>query len=194
MSTAGRDASREPLPAGLSTSSGREGAWASCCRCAARRRLTVAGCTRNTRAASTWDCSPACTMSTIAACCWGRSLDRRPPIRPGCARGSWPIRTPQSCPPSASASGPRGWSCQSLRSGCERRPPRMRRVPSDGGDPSASGTSGPVSRRLPYRRGATDRGGGAVGGRFCKIEGREPLQDVCHRPQDVAVPRDPFMA
>jgi hypothetical protein len=38
------------------------------CRCIVRRRLTVAGCTRNNRAASAWDLRPAWTMSTISAC------------------------------------------------------------------------------------------------------------------------------
>src|SRR3989475_741974 len=55
---------------------------ASWCRCSASKRLTVAGCTWNNRAAAAGVCRPDVTRSTIAACCCGPSLGRRPPMRP----------------------------------------------------------------------------------------------------------------
>jgi hypothetical protein len=54
--TDGRDAVMAPRPAGLDRSSGR--GKTSCRRCAMRRRLTVAGCTRKSRAASARGCVP----------------------------------------------------------------------------------------------------------------------------------------
>ena len=56
-----------PRPAGLERASGR--GKTSCRRCAMRRRLTVAGCTRKSRAASAWDCRPLCLISMMVACC-----------------------------------------------------------------------------------------------------------------------------
>jgi hypothetical protein len=39
-----------------------------------RRRLTVAGCTRQSRAASAWDYRPMCTISMMVARCCGPSV------------------------------------------------------------------------------------------------------------------------
>jgi hypothetical protein len=55
-------------------------ASAGCCM--VRSRLTVAGWTWNSRAAAACVCRPDVTISTMAACCCGPSLGRRPPIRP----------------------------------------------------------------------------------------------------------------
>jgi hypothetical protein len=67
LATEGRDAVMAPPPAGLDRSSGR--GKTSCRRCAMRRRLTVAGCTRKSRAAAAWDCRPMGLIAMMVACC-----------------------------------------------------------------------------------------------------------------------------
>jgi hypothetical protein len=67
LATEGRDVVMAPRPAGLEHASGR--GKTSCRRCAMRRRLTVAGCTRKSRAASAWDCRPLCLIAMMVACC-----------------------------------------------------------------------------------------------------------------------------